>query len=117
MSRRNRVATSAGVGVSALMLVVSSPIGAAVAASSEPAIIVNRETVQAELNPSGTLDTARLFSQLVVTGDGTYKVLDPTSGKNIRDLNGFSAPEVKNGMANYTIDVHGRTTRRTVSDF
>jgi putative membrane protein len=117
MSRRLRLLTCAGVGVSAAALVLSSPIGVAVASSSEPAIIVNRETVQAELNPSGSLDTARLFSQLVVTGDGTYKVLDPTSGKNIRDLDGFSAPAVKNGLADYSIDVHGKATRRTVSDF
>jgi putative membrane protein len=107
----------AGVGVSTAAMVLSSPLGVAVAASSEPAIIVNRETVQAELKPSGALDTARLFSQLVVTGDGTYQVLDPTSGKNIRDLDGFSTPDVKDGLADYSIDVHGKTTRRTVSDF
>jgi putative membrane protein len=117
MSRRARLVSCAGAGVSVAALVLSSPIGVAVAASSEPAIIVNRETVQAELNPSGSLDIARLFSQLVVTGDGTYQVLDPTSGKNIRDLDGFSAPDVSNGNAKYSIDVHGRTTRRTVSDF
>ncbi|MDX6197708.1 MAG: putative rane protein [Actinomycetota bacterium] len=114
---RSRVQTFAGTGVCALALMLSSPIGVAVASTNEPAIVVNRETVQAELSSSGALDTARLFSQLVVTGDGIYKVLDPTSGKNIRDLNGFSAPDVHNGMADYTIDVHGRTTRRTVSDF
>jgi putative membrane protein len=96
---------------------LASPMGAAIASSSEPAIVVNRETVQAALNSSGSLDTARLFSQLVVTGDGTYAVADPTSGKNIRDLDGFSAPSVKNGLAQYSIDVHGKTTRRTVSDF
>jgi putative membrane protein len=117
MSRRLRVLSGAGVGVSAAAMVLASPLGVAVAASNEPAIVVNRETVQAELTSAGAVDTARLFSQLVVTGDGTYKVLDPTSGKNIRDLDGFSAPNVKNGMADYSIDVHGRTTRRTVSDF
>ncbi|MDT7539448.1 MAG: putative rane protein [Actinomycetota bacterium] len=115
MSRR--LLSTAGAGAVSAALLIASPIGAAAASSNEPAIVVNRETVQAELNPSGSVDTARLFSQLVVTGDGTYKVFDPTSGKNIRDLDGFSAPSVKNGMANYTIDVHGRTSRRTVSDF
>jgi putative membrane protein len=115
MSRR--LLGTAGAGAVTAALVIASPIGAAAASSNEPAIVVNRETVQAELNASGSVDTARLFSQLVVTGDGTYKVLDPTSGKNIRDLDGFSAPSVKNGMADYTIDVHGRTSRRTVSDF
>ncbi|MBK5306927.1 MAG: hypothetical protein JJD92_09595 [Frankiaceae bacterium] len=117
MNRHSRIAASAGIGLCSLTLVLASPIGVAMASSNEPAIVVNRETVQAELSSSGSLDAARLFSQLVVTGDGTYKLLDPTSGKNIRDLDGFSAPDVKNGMADYSIDVHGKTTRRTVSDF
>jgi putative membrane protein len=117
MSRRSRALSLTGVAASTLALVLSSPLGVALASSNEPAIIVNRETVQAELSPSGSLDTARLFSQLVVTGDGTYKVLDPTSGKNIRDLDGFSAPHVSDGKASYSIDVHGKATRRTVSDF
>lgn len=97
-------------------LVLASPLGAAAAADG-PAIVVNRETVQAELKSSGALDTARLFSQLVINGDGKATILDPTSGKNIRDLDGFSAPDVNDGMAKYVVDVRGRTTRRTVSDF
>jgi putative membrane protein len=116
MSAPRRALSCTAIGGAVAALVLSSPIGAA-AASNEPAIVVNRETVQAQLHSSGSLDTARLFSQLVVTGDGTYAVADPTSGKNIRDLDGFSAPTVKNGKAQYSIDVHGRTTRRTVSDF
>jgi putative membrane protein len=118
MTRGNRLLSCLGAGLCTFALILSSPVGVAVASSpDQPAIVVNRETVQAELNPSGSLDTARLFSQLVVTGDGTYLVADPTSGKNIRDLDGFSAPDVKNGNAQYSIDVHGRTSRRTVSDF
>ena len=117
MTARKQLCTAAGIGASGLALVLASPIGAAAASSNEPAIVVNRETVQAELSPSGSLDTARLFSQLVVTGDGTYKILDPTSGKNIRDLDGFSAPDVSNGKASYSVEVHGRASRRTVADF
>jgi putative membrane protein len=117
MTRRNRLASCTGIFGAAFAVVLASPIGAAVADSSQPAIVVNRETVQAELNASGSVDIARLFSQLVVTGDGTYAVVDPTSGKNIRDLDGFSPPTVKDGKAQYSIDVHGKTTRRTVSDF
>ena len=97
-------------------LVLASPIGAA-AAGDGPAIVTNRETVQVDLHSSGAVDTARLFSQLVINGDGKATILDPTSGKNIRDLDGFSAPDVSNGVAKYVVDVHGRTSRRTVSDF
>ena len=106
---------TAASGVVAAM-VLASPVGAAAAADG-PAIVVNRETVQAELEPSGKLDVARLFSQLVINGQGKTTILDPTSGKNIRDLDGFSPPDVKNGVAEYVVDVNGRTTRRTVSDF
>jgi putative membrane protein len=98
-------------------LVLASPVGAAAAPDDGPAIVVNRESVQVELHSSGSVDTARLFSQLVINGDGKAVILDPTSGKNIRDLDGFSAPDVKAGVAKYTVDVHGRTSRRTVSDF
>lgn len=115
MSRR--LLSTAGAGAVSAALLIASPIGAAAASSNEPAIVVNRETVQAELNPSGSVDTARLFSQLVVTGDGTYKVFDPTSGKNIRDLDGFSAPRTDGANAVWDVDVHGRATRRTVADY
>lgn len=117
MSAPRRVLSCVGIGGSIAAVVLASPAGAAVAAGSEPAIVVNRETVQAALTSSGALDTARLFSQLVISGDGKVSIADPTSGKNIRDLDGFSAPSVKNGKAVYDVDVHGKTTRRTVSDF
>jgi putative membrane protein len=79
--------------------------------------VVNRETVQVELDSSGKLDVARLFSQLTVVGKGTVTIADPVSTKGLRNLDGFTAPDVKDGKAQYTIAVDGTETRRTVSDF
>ena len=93
------------------------PGGTAAADSTNPPSVVNRETVQAELGSDGSLDVARLFSQLTLVGNGTVALTDPISGKGLRNLDGFGTPTVKNGQALYTIDVHGTARRRTVSDF
>jgi len=107
-----RTALAGGV---ALVLGVALPAGAGTASSS-PAI-VNREVVQAQLHSDGTLDVARLFSQLSVVGKGTVHVADPVSGKGLRNLDGFDKPTVRDGKALYTIHVDGTASRRTVSDF
>jgi putative membrane protein len=112
MTRRSTVVLAGG---SALVLGLAVPAGAG--SSATPPSVVNREVVQAELHSDGTLDVARLFSQLSVVGNGTVHVADPVSGKGLRNLDGFGAPTVKDGNAIYTIKVAGSTTRRTVSDF
>jgi putative membrane protein len=112
MSRRMRVAVAGG---AALALGLAAPAGAA--GSTGTPRVVNREVVQAELDPSGKLDVARLFSQLSVVGKGTVQVADPTSAKGLRNLDGFGTPTVRDGKALYTIHVDGTATRRTVSDF
>jgi putative membrane protein len=112
MSRRT-TAVVAGAGALALGLAV--PAGAAT--STVKPSVVNREVVQAELHPDGSLDVARLFSQLSVVGRGTVSVADPVSSEGLRNLDGFGNPRVKDGKALYTIHVDGTATRRTVSDF
>lgn len=105
-------------GVLALALSGLAPALAATAATdpSTPQVL-NRETVQAELDSDGDLDVARLFSQLTVVGKGTVEIADPVSTKGLRNLDGFTAPKVRDGEALYTIDVDGTESRRTVSDF
>lgn len=97
-----------------LALALAAPAGAATPGSPT---VVNNETVSAELSSSGSVDTARLFNQLVVTGTGTASIADPTSPRGLRDLDGFSAPEVRDGQARYDIEVDGSEERRTVADF
>ena len=112
MTRRSTVVLAGG---TALVLGLAVPAGAGSSASTPS--VVNREVVQAELHSDGSLDVARLFSQLSVVGHGVVHVADPVSSKGLRNLDGFGAPSVKDGKAIYTIKVDGSTTRRTVSDF
>jgi putative membrane protein len=112
MTRRSTVVLAGG---SALVLGLAAP--AVAGSSATTPSVVNREVVQAELHSDGSLDVARLFSQLSVVGHGTVRVADPVSGKGLRNLDGFGAPTVKDGNAIYSIKVDGSTTRRTVSDF
>jgi putative membrane protein len=116
MSRTLRIAAAGG---AALALVLPSVAVASPATSAGDGTpqVVNRETVAAELSSTGEVDVARLISQLTVYGNGTVKVADPTSSKNVRNLDGFSAPDVKDGKALYTITSDGTASRRTVSDF
>ena len=117
---RNSVSTPRGVAASILALtgvgslVLASPAGAAATASNP--VITDRETVQVQLGSDGKVDVARLFSQLTVSGDGHYVISDPTSTKAWRNLDGFAKPSFKDGNAVWTIDVHGKTARRSVSE-
>ncbi len=110
----NRLRIGAAVVV---LAVVSTAPGAGASAVATADRITNRETVQAELNPDGSVKVARLFSQLVIDGNGQVRVVDPTATKNIRDLDGFAKPKTEDGAAIWTVDVSGRAVRRTVADF
>jgi putative membrane protein len=112
MSRRVHVAAAGG---TALLLGLAGTASASTSDGTPK--VVNREVVQAELDSAGALDVARLFSQLSVIGKGTVHVADPTSSKGLRNLDGFGAPSVRDGKAQYTIHVDGTTSRRTVSDY
>ena len=111
-ARRTTTVALIGAGIGALVL--ASPVGAAGTAPSP--VVTDRETVQVELSPTGKVDVARLFSQLTVSGDGHYVISDPTSAKAWRNLDGFAKPRFDGGNAVWTIDVHGKTARRSVSE-
>jgi putative membrane protein len=104
-----------GAGAAVLALGLSGTAAASTGATTPQ--VVKREVVAAQLHSNGTLDVARLFSQLSVVGHGVVKVADPVSGKGLRNLDGFGTPTVKDGKALYTIHVDGTASRRTVSDF
>ena len=104
-------------GVASVVAITSGSAAAAVgAATTTPTRVVNRETVQVEASSTGEVDHARLFNQLTVYGDGTYRVADPTATNGLRNLDGFASPDVVNGEAVWTIDTDGRADRRTVAD-
>ena len=79
--------------------------------------VVNTETVQARLSPSGELRSARLYEQLSFTGTGEVTVTNPTSVQGLRNLDGFGGFSVQAGAMTTTVDVDGERRIRTVSDF
>ena len=113
--RRTGLGSVAVAVAGASSLLLSGPAGAAAAAGTPT--ITDRETVEIKLGPTGKVKEASLISQLVVTGDGKLTIVDPTSTKDLRNLDGFSKPETRDGAAVYDIEVDGRTVRRTKSDF
>lgn len=118
MSRNaTRGATTLGIVGSLAGLTLTGPVGVAAARAAGDPQVLNQETVQVKLDPSGELDVARLYSQLTVLGQGTVGLEDPTSREGLRDLDGFSRPVVRDGKAQYSITVDGREQRRTVSDY
>ncbi len=93
-------------------LVLAGPAGAATAVS-----VIDRETVKTTLDSSGKVQSTKLLEQITLLGNGKATILDPTSGKGVRDLDGFSPPKVTGGVARYEVDVNGREDLRTISDF
>ena len=89
--------------------------GPALAASNVN--ITNTETVQAHLNADGTVQDARVYEQVALQGDGTVTIKNPVSTKNLRNLDGFGAFEVKDGNIISTQTVNGDQRLRSVSDY
>ena len=93
---------------------VAGPVAAGPAAAP---VVVDRQTVQVSLTPTGTLRDAKLFRQLTVLGNGRLSLTEGSPSQGVRNLDGFAAPRIVGGQALYTLDVRGRAVRRTVADF
>lgn len=110
-------ATTAGaafLGVPAALILACGP---AFAASTGDVIVSNTETVQAYLNASGKLDTARVYEQIAMQGKGSVDLANPVESKGLRNLDGFGGFEVKGGQMVGTYTVDGEKRLRTVSDY
>ena len=112
-----RLGLRAGAAAALAVSILGTAPGATAGPTATAERIVNRETVRVDLSPTGAVRSKRLYSQLVVEGDGAVRVADPTSTEGLRDLDGFSAPRTEDGKAVWDIDVDGRATRRTLADF
>ena len=91
--------------------------GPALAASSGDVVVTNTETVQASLDPTGAVDTARVYEQVAMQGKGTVDLLNPVETRGLRNLDGFTSFQVKNGDMVGTYAVNGEQRLRSVSDF
>ncbi|HEY0474496.1 MAG TPA: hypothetical protein VGD34_22650, partial [Kribbella sp.] len=68
-------------------------------------------------DPSGKVDSARVYEQLSFTGKGRAKVANPVSTNGLRNLDGFGGLSVKDGSMTVDLAVDGEQRMRTVSDF
>lgn len=115
---RRRKQLLAGTALStAAVLAFAGPVTSALGASDGQPVVQTSETVKADLKADGTVEVARLFSQIAATGSGTVRIADPTSTKNLRNLDGWGAPTTRGGTAIYDFSVDGEKRFRTVADF
>src|SRR5205823_11029974 len=59
--------------------------------------VIDYETIVGSLNPDGSLHRVRLLDDLRVFGHGDVTVIDPSGTNDVRNLLGYSGPEVQGG--------------------
>ena len=115
MSRRTLATMVAGLAaMPTMLLLAASPAAAAGDGSVQ---VSNTETVQAYLDASGKVDVARVYEQVAMKGRGTVDLRNPVEAQGLRNLDGFGAFEVKDGVMLGRFDVDGEQQLRTLSDF
>ncbi|MFF1817847.1 hypothetical protein ACFVWG_11165 [Kribbella sp. NPDC058245] len=114
-ARRITRGLAAVIAVPTVFVLTTSP--ALATATADPVAVTNTETVQARLDPSGKVDSARIYEQLALVGKGKVKVTNPVSDKGIRNLDGWGGYTVKDGKMTVDTTVDGEQRLRTVSDY
>ena len=112
--RTRRTFLLAGAATSAVLLSLSS---AAPAMAASDVLVVDRETVQVYMTPTGEVKVARVYDQVTATGQGTVTIKNPVGTDGLRNLDGLQDPDVVNGNVVKRITVDGEERARTVSSF
>ena len=112
LTRRNLLLSGAATVV--LMSVTSA--APALAAASD-VVVTDRETVQVYMTATGEVKVARVYDQITATGKGTVDLENPVSTDGLRNLDGLSGPDSRDGKAIQRISVDGEKRLRTVSTF
>jgi putative membrane protein len=103
--------------VAAVTTIVGTVAATPAYAADDDVKVVNTETVQVYMSPTGKIDTERVYEQLAMTGNGTVTLKNPISTDNLRNLDGFGGFDVKNGEQITKTTVDGEKKLRSVSDF
>ena len=111
--RRTGITASAIVAAGFIALAAAAP--ALSATNDQPSTMI-RKSVQTLMDPDGTVQASRLYTQIQSTGNGQVTFTDPTSG-SLRNLNGFGTPPVSDGTASFNFSVDGLLNQRTLQDY
>ena len=79
--------------------------------------VVNTETVQVYTDATGAIDTKRIYEQLAMTGNGSVDLRNPIETDGLRNLEGFGGFDVEEGQQVTSMDVDGKESLRTVSNY
>ncbi|TNM43243.1 hypothetical protein FHP29_05965 [Nocardioides albidus] len=79
--------------------------------------VLNTETVQVYLDAEGDIKSQRVYEQLELKGTGEVDLRNPVATDGLRNLDGFSGFDVKDGEQVVRTTVEGEKQLRTVSDF
>jgi putative membrane protein len=108
---------SAITGAAALIGLTTASSGFAADPAPGDVQVVNTETVQVYLSPSGKVESKRVYEQLALTGHGSVDIKNPVSTAGLRNLDGFGGFDVKDGEQIAKTTVDGTKRYRSVSDF
>ena len=112
-----RITTSARIGAALVLAPAVMVLASGPALAADNVIISNTETVLAHLDADGQVSDATVYEQIALQGNGTVTIKNPVSTHNLRNLDGFSGSEVKDGNMVSTQTVNGQQRLRTVSDY
>lgn len=118
MSPMNRFPTKVLAGTAVLAVgVLASAMPATAAGTDAEVRVVNTETVQVYLSPTGEVETKRIYEQLSLTGSGDVQLSNPVAPDGVRNLDGFGGWDVEDGVQTLETTVDGEQELRSVSDF
>ena len=115
MNRRLLSLTSLFVVLLLLVPMASVPV---LAQSGDASAITHRQSVRTEMDASGEVTAARIFTQLTVQGDGDVTVALPgQSTRGLRNLDGFGRPQVDGDQVLFNVAATADgASARTVAD-
>jgi putative membrane protein len=108
---------SAVTGTVALLGLATAPTFAADDTGTGGVKVVNTETVQVYLSPSGHIESKRVYEQLALTGHGSVDLKNPVSTNGLRNLDGFGGFHVVDGEQIAKTTVDGTKHYRSVSNY
>ena len=117
MTPRKKSVVAAGGAVAVVMAAFAAPGAAASESIDGDVQVSNTETVSVLMDADGSVDTQRVYEQLVLSGRGSVDISNPVSTDGLRNLDGFGGWEVVDGAQRVKTEVNGKEKFRSVASF